>query len=528
LGRPNQVIDPTDPAVTSLTELSCRARGITSLTGIQSLLGLTDLDLTYNAISDPAPLTELVRLNRLLLAENPLGGDATWVAALTALMELDLGHTGLSDLTPLAALADLERLAIGNNGLDFVSPAGPPPGGGSANTLTDLEPLAGLESLRDLDLYALTGVDLAPLAQMAALTLLQASGVGAVDLSPLAPLRRLESLALGLNYDLTDIGPLASLSGLVYLDLTNCDISDISVLAHMPSLQQVWASFNRIADLRPLTGLDKISELQVGHNQILSIDPLASLTGLEDLGAGFNQISDISPLAGLASLRRLTLPQNEVADVSPLAGLANLESLSLMDNEISDISSLGSMPNLRSLEVDGNHVADVSVMAGAPKLARLSATGQRLSFLPAPAGTWLTNPVTFLDGSHLDLEVISADRVMGPANSTYCLNRTGEHRGGFVFSVEAVAAGQVDVSLSGYWSQTATEPANGAPPCTGGTPQPPVPDDPGTGDGPGKLAYGGPDHAAAPLGGAAASLILLGFACLVASRRLRTVVEQRA
>jgi hypothetical protein len=120
------------------------------------------------------------------------------------------------------------------------------------------------------------------------------------------------------------------------------------------------------------------------------------------------------------------------------------------------------MPNLASLDVRRNHVADISAFAGTPNLTNLSVTGQQLSLPPAQARTWLANPVTFIDGSHLDLEAAAADRVMGSNNATYCLVTAGNHSGGFSRELRTATA---IYSLGGYWEQTATTAAADSAPC---------------------------------------------------------------
>ena len=99
----------TDPS--SPTQLIARSVGITDLTGIEALTGLTTLDLSDNLIRDISPL-----------------------ARLSGLILLDLEHNRIADLAPLAPLRQLESLVL------------------SYNQISDLSPLLEIPSLQSLDL----------------------------------------------------------------------------------------------------------------------------------------------------------------------------------------------------------------------------------------------------------------------------------------------------------------------------------------------------------------------------------------
>ena len=80
---------------------------------------------------------------------------------------------------------------------------------------------------------------------------------------------------------LTDIGPLASLTGLTSLD----------------------CSFTSVADIGCLTALTRLTELRISHTPVVDFVPLSSLTGLRVLDCGTTSLADIGPLAALTDLR---------------------------------------------------------------------------------------------------------------------------------------------------------------------------------------------------------------------------------
>jgi len=174
---------------------------------------------------------------------------------------------------------------------------------------------------------------------------------------------------LDLRYNqIGDISPLANLTSLTSLSLSDNQISDISPLANLTSLTELELGANQISDISPLAGLASLTELELGANQISDISPLANLTSLTSLNLWYNQISDISPLANLTSLTELDLGYNQISDISPLAGLASLTSLDLFDNQISDISPLANLTSLTNLWLDLNQISDIKPLVDNPGL----------------------------------------------------------------------------------------------------------------------------------------------------------------
>ena len=109
-----------------------------------------------------------------------------------------------------------------------------------------------------------------------------------------------------------------------------------------------------ISDLTPLAGLTGLKELYLGGEDVLDVSPLAGLTGLTRLGLHHNDISDISPLAGLTNLKWLRITDNKISDVSPIAKLTNLTWLAVDRNNISDLSPLDGLRKNIKLIWHGN------------------------------------------------------------------------------------------------------------------------------------------------------------------------------
>ena len=132
------------------------------------------------------------------------------------------------------------------------------------------------------------------------LTWISFSENNVTDLSPLTTLTKLDAIYAWGNRELSDLGPLASLTDLRILVLPVSNISDI----------------------RPLAGLTQLEELDLNYNSIENIDALAGLTQLTKLRINDNWVTDVRPLATLTLLKELKIQNNRIVDFSPLVGLA--------------------------------------------------------------------------------------------------------------------------------------------------------------------------------------------------------------
>ena len=111
------------------------------------------------------------------------------------------------------------------------------------------------------------------------------------------------------------------------IDCRGRGIRNLSGIEYLTNATWVWAGQNQISDISPLAGLSGLWSLSLSGNQISNLAPLANLTKLTGLGLEQNQITDVSPLADLSSLEDLYLAGNQITDVSPLAGLTKLTGL---------------------------------------------------------------------------------------------------------------------------------------------------------------------------------------------------------
>ncbi len=344
------VTDPSPIDMLSLTSLSARSRGISSLAGLEYARNLQELSLGENQISDISPLSGLMNLREMSLDENHIN-DISPLSGHTNLRELSLGENQVSDISYLSGLTRLSRLVL------------------HQNNISDINALSTLSNLITLNLFGNQINDINALSTLTNLEFIYLSGNQITNVEALSTLTKLRFLSLSRN-NITDIAPLSALIDLDGLYLESNQITDISALENLTNLKGLALGSNQIADISVLSVLTQLDSLDLGENQITDISVLASLTNLISLHLHYNQIRNISPLSDLANLQILSLNNNQISDISPLSGLIGLEKLSLDDNQISDISPLFGLTNLNYLGLRSNPLNIEAYTTYIPRLHR--------------------------------------------------------------------------------------------------------------------------------------------------------------
>ena len=329
-----------------------RGEPVRDLRGIEAMVNLRRLWVDHNAVADISPLLPLRYLVLVSLRGNPLTSDSVYVYA-TSLrargVEVLLDGATLATVTDPGLRRALE-IALGKDS-------------GATLTEGDLLTLSSL-SAGSAGVASLSGLEAA--SRLESLTLsgnAPAAGGVAMDLSPLAGLGSLRHLDLSDN-DLADISALTGLTGLRELLLSGNALRDLSPLSNLDELRSLTLSNNGLTDVSALSGLSSLRQLWLAGNELESVRPLRRLRSLIYLHLGDNRISDISPLSWLADLRRMWLPGNRVEDVSALSGLWSLQRLDLSRNRVWDVSPLSRLPELSQLRLGWNLVEDISTLSG--------------------------------------------------------------------------------------------------------------------------------------------------------------------
>ena len=200
------------------------------------------------------------RVTELNLANNRLvGAIPPQFGTLSELTGLSIGDNNISDMSSLALLEKLETLSVRYNRWRYIaySPAVSPP-------FTDLNDLAGIASLKRLDITRNNITDIAPLENLANIEWLDFSENHVSDIGPLATMTRLRSLYVARNW-----------------------IMDIATLAVLSNLSNINLSHNIIADITPLVGNDVLgrgSAIDLKHNPLNGVSRTVHIPRLQMRG----------------------------------------------------------------------------------------------------------------------------------------------------------------------------------------------------------------------------------------------------
>ncbi|KAK4116220.1 L domain-like protein [Canariomyces notabilis] len=190
----------------SLKELDLYDNLISHVRGLDDLVNLTTLDLSFNKIKHIKHVSHLSNLTDLYLVSNKIS-KIEGLSGLTKLRNLELGSNRVRVLENLESLTSLEDLWV------------------AKNKITSMTGLAGLPNLRLLSI--------------------QSNRIR--DLSPLRDVPQLEELYISHN-------ALESLEGLEHntklrvLEVSNNKIASLKGLGPLRDLEELWASYNLLAD----------------------------------------------------------------------------------------------------------------------------------------------------------------------------------------------------------------------------------------------------------------------------------------
>lgn len=220
---------------------------------------------------------------------------------------------------------------------------------------TDSVDLAAIKNMTSIESLDLSGnqyiMDIEPLAQLSNLQVLNLSNTNISDLSPIRNLTELIELDFS-NTKLADITALKYSDKLTKLKFSNTPVSDISVLERMIKLQQLDISETSVMDFEVLSNLSALKNLSVEGTDIDNLSPIDSLVNLTDLNASRTLVENVSPLRGLKNLAVLDLDSTKVSYIKPLSELANLKILRANNTLISDLNALQDLPHIERIYCD--------------------------------------------------------------------------------------------------------------------------------------------------------------------------------
>lgn len=179
---------------------------------------------------------------------------------------------------------------------------------------------------------------------------------------------------------------IATLKGLLDLDLRNTQVSDLGPISSQFSLRALDLDFAPITSLAPISKLKRLASLSLGSTRVTDLTPIAELTGLTDLRLTNTQIIDFSSIGSLVGLRKLWLDHTQIRDLAFLAPLTELTELNLKSTKIFDLTPISTHRKLETLLLDSIGVTDISPLATLDSLYWLDLDRTQVADLSAIAG----------------------------------------------------------------------------------------------------------------------------------------------
>ncbi|RYZ90562.1 MAG: hypothetical protein EOP04_03565 [Proteobacteria bacterium] len=252
--------------------------------------------------------------------------------------------------------------------------------------------------------------NLDPLASFTGLTYLQVDDIGLQNADALSEMKNLENLSLESN-NLISLPDLSGLKNLEYLSISNNKITNVESLKKTSSLILLDASDNKIKDLKSLSLNHQLKYLYVDNNLMSSIEFLANHPNLDILRLQFNQIEDLLPLRSLGLLQRLFISGNpKLKDLSPLSSLP-LQLLNIDDLPINNFTFLNRMLSLTLLSISRS-CADFSTFPLLPSLEQIDFQGCSISDLTPFLKLHHLNSLNLSDNSVKDVSSIRDLKVL--------------------------------------------------------------------------------------------------------------------
>lgn len=287
-----------------LVTLTARNAGIKTLEGLQAFTQLRRLDLSGNDIDDLSPLSGLLFLTGLFLADNAITSIES-LGKLRTLPALDLGGNAIRDLSPLAEVRALTWLNV------------------SRNHIASLAPLGACSCLTNIVARGNVIVDLKGIDRLELLRLVDVSSnclTGTIEVP--GTWRLLRRLTFARN-SISAVSIEGGTSPLVELDLSGNDVQDISFLSDLTCLEVANLSENPLQSTAAFASCPHLRVLYLWMTGIDEIAGLKTLHKLEELGIADNAVTDVTPLLAMKHLKLLYLGANAAISEMDVKSLAH-------------------------------------------------------------------------------------------------------------------------------------------------------------------------------------------------------------
>ncbi len=105
----------------AILQINANSRGIANLSGLEYCMGLIEILMADDSVSDLGPVANLIKLRSLQLFNNDIS-SITPIAGLVNLEKVILGFNSISDISALSGLTKLHELRLDYNNIADIAP----------------------------------------------------------------------------------------------------------------------------------------------------------------------------------------------------------------------------------------------------------------------------------------------------------------------------------------------------------------------------------------------------------------------
>ncbi|MDP3896478.1 MAG: leucine-rich repeat domain-containing protein, partial [Mesorhizobium sp.] len=398
--------------LSALTELDLSANLIGNLRPLSSNVALTRLHLAGNQISDVSPLRFLRALISLDLANNLVtGAGIEPLTGLSVLRSLNLSNNRIESIEALSQFAESTEILLagnpifGNATLTFAETcvlhrADATPFGFTIRAMIAQSgaqscdaAAAALNSSPSLDLSSKMISDVRPVALIPNLTTLNLSSNAIVDADPLTVMNGLATLNLSGN-SIVKIDGLARLINLTALDLSAnpvdasrfvgaCLVRNHAGMLTAPQGAEISALMTFAGQdkcLHAAEALKRATDVTLRNLGLTSVDYFPIFENARRLDLRQNALINVAPLRSLTRVFLLDLSGNQITSLADIGTMTSLEVLNLTGNPISSLGLIGGLAQLRSIQIANTQIANIRPLASLPLLATAQLAGLNINY----------------------------------------------------------------------------------------------------------------------------------------------------
>ncbi|MDP6584711.1 MAG: leucine-rich repeat domain-containing protein, partial [Anaerolineales bacterium] len=394
-------------SLTKLSKLFLGGNQITDVSALKNLTELTTLESAHNSISDISSLTGLT-----LIGSDKSDPDAWWAKS-----DLDLSYNKVSDITPLVDNTDISgEINLKNNPLNNTALTTHIPALKARGITVEHDEIpADIVTFKDANLEQAIREALEIPTEL-------------LKKEDLAGLKELEygvwpwesDKLLKEEEKIKDLTGLEHCTDLKTLNLRNNQISDVSALANLTNLTSLWLAFNKISDASPLSNLTNLKKLWLEGNQLSDVSPLTNLTNLTKLWLYDNQLTDLGSLTNLTNLTLLHLDINKISDITPLIENTGVSGIIELKNNPLNNTALST--HIPALKAKGITVGHDEAPADIIKMSNTSFEISLRKAIDIPTGILTpvnTSTIVDLDLTNTGIQSLEINQVFQHRNITY-------------------------------------------------------------------------------------------------------------